>query len=215
MSLINTGIVGALILLLPGVVAATIFYAITPPAKRIPIIRVFHALTFTAIIQTIAAPIHYIISDNNSQWPWMQNPPAITSMTIAMILAIILSITAGVLQNHDLMHKILRKLNITHETANPAWDSAFRTNKDSYVVLHLKDRRRLFGWPYQWPSQPKNGHFKIIEAQWLPTEPTNTDTNDNAIMDAILISALDIAFIEFIRAEETETSINKGDNPNA
>lgn len=220
MTLIATSIVGFLTLLLPGVVAATILYTIMPPTKRTPITRVFHALTFTALIQTIAAAIQYTPINGNLHWLWLQPSSDLPLPPIAIILAIILPIIVAASQNHDLIHKILRKAKITRETANPAWDSAFRTNENSYVVLHLKDRRRLFGWPYDWPSNAKSGHFKIIEAQWLSdiawdANATDTSANDEHLIDAILISAADVAFVEFKQAHQSKPSSVKGEDPNA
>jgi hypothetical protein len=33
--------------------------------------------------------------------------------------------------------------------------------------LHLNDERRIYGWPEEWPSDPRAGYFSIAEAEWI------------------------------------------------
>lgn len=49
----------------------------------------------------------------------------------------------------------------------------FVENPNCYIVLHLKDRRRLYGWTEERPSRPEQGNFRIIEGEWL-----NSDASD-------------------------------------
>jgi hypothetical protein len=95
----------------------------------------------------------------------------------------------------------LRKLKITQSTSYPSeWYGAFAENP-TYVVLHLTDGRRLYGWPLQWPSQPNSGHFSMAQAEWL------TD-NGSIVLDnvgSLLIPASEVKFIEFMKLSEEET----------
>lgn len=88
---------------------------------------------------------------------------------------------------------------VTAETCHPSqWYTAFLNNKDCYVVLHLMDDRRLYGWPFGWPGQTDKGHFLMQEAEWLVgqerTEPEG--------VEAILISAHEVRAVEFVKGEQ-------------
>ena len=90
--------------------------------------------------------------------------------------AVLLALLATYCSNNDTLHGILRKLRITKETSDPSeWYSAFARQDPRYVVLHLKDRRRIYGWPEEWPGQPDQGHFRIAEPEWLDSNKTEEE----------------------------------------
>jgi hypothetical protein len=35
------------------------------------------------------------------------------------------------------------------------------------VILHLEERKRLHGWPEEFPDQTDSGHFVIYQPEWL------------------------------------------------
>ena len=54
---------------------------------------------------------------------------------------------------------------------HPEWYSTFaRLGDNSYVVLHLRGERRLYGYAEEWPGSSKEGHFRIAEPEWLGEE---------------------------------------------
>jgi hypothetical protein len=83
-----------------------------------------------------------------------------------------------------------------------------------YIVLHLKDGRRIYGWPQQWPSDSSTGHFELMESRWLEGPPTTQqdvlkeDQNSSEarpksgslmIVDSILVSAVDVEIVEILK----------------
>lgn len=101
--------------------------------------------------------------------------------------------------NNDKFHRFLRKLNITKETSYASeWFSAFSSNI-TYVVLHLNDGRRIYGWPREWPTEPSIGHFVLQQASWLD------DDNKQVSLDgvkSILIKGADVDMVEFMKIDE-------------
>lgn len=93
----------------------------------------------------------------------------------------------------------LRRLIVRTETSHPSqWYTAFRENKDCYVVLHLMDDRRLYGWPFGWPSQQDKDHLQIREAEWLVGE----ERTELEGVKAILIPAREVRAVEFVKGEQ-------------
>ena len=85
----------------------------------------------------------------------------------------------------------------TKETSHPSeWYSTFvRHGENSYIVLHLQGERRLYGFAEEWPSDPKNGHFRIAEAEWLTADGESVQMDGVA---AILIPVGKVTMIEFL-----------------
>jgi hypothetical protein len=90
----------------------------------------------------------------------------------------------------------LRDRNITKETSFPSeWFGEFRNAR--WIVLHLNDSRRLYGWAKEWPSNAKKGHFVITYPTWLVG-----DGQEIAITGVknIMINANDVKWVEFVES---------------
>ena len=162
----SSEIVGVLSFLLPGFVAAAIFYSLTSYPKPSPFDRVVQALIFTVIGKAITDGLLFfgsIVGDD----PWRKKWELLLSVMVAVVLGLLTAYCV----NWDTLHRLLRRLGVTRETSYASeWYSAFSRHPDCYVTLHLKEGRRLFGWPEEWPSRPDQGHFRIAEAEWLEDE---------------------------------------------
>ena len=141
--IVTTGIVGVLTYLLPGLVAAATFYALTSHPKPNTFERIVQALIFTVLAQILAdqVPRPAVLSAGHPSAQGSDNWKTVASVLIAIVLAVL----ATYVSNNDILHRALRKLGITKETSHPSeWYSAFARKKPRYVVLHLNDRRRLY-----------------------------------------------------------------------
>ena len=97
--------------------------------------------------------------------------------------------------NRDALHRLLRRWKITRQSSYPsAQYSAFAYDGGCYVVLHLKDQRRLFGWPKEWPIRPDDQHFLIEQCEWLDDDGRRAITG----VSHMLISAAEVEMVEFL-----------------
>jgi hypothetical protein len=93
----------------------------------------------------------------------------------------------------------LHRWGISTRTSYPS-DLFALVNEDAarFVVLHMKDGRRLYGWPYEWPDYQDAGRFILTQAEWL------TDDGTGAPMvgvDKVIIPASDVAMVETMAAQ--------------
>lgn len=186
----SSEIVGVLSFLLPGFVAAAIFYSLTSYPKPSPFDRVIQALIFTVIGKAITDGILFAgsVGDND---PWRKKWELLLSVAVAVVLGLV---TAYCL-NWDTLHRVLRRLGITRETSYASeWYSAFSRHCDCYVTVHLKGERRLYGWPEEWPSRPDEGHLRIVEAEWLTDDERIPATG----VSAILVPVDQVEMVEFV-----------------
>lgn len=183
--------------LLPGFVAASIYYAFTSHVKPSAFERVVQALVFTIVVEAIVSVARAI------GCPWTD------TVAFQVAAAGTLGIIVSAIVNHDLVHRLSRRLGVTRETSHPSeWYSAFAEFKDSHVVLHLVDERRLYGWPTEWPSSPDRGHFRISEAEWLHDDD-HAGVPHRVVEDgpsptghALLVQARDVNMVEFVKSDQ-------------
>lgn len=180
--------------LLPGFVAAWVFYGLTSYPKPSQFERVIQALIFTIFIQGAVYFIKILrlwIGSKYSLFPLNAHSDVVWSIIFAVMLGIIFSYFA----NTDKIHKILRGWGITRETSySSEWFGSFLKNI-TYVVLHLDGERRLYGWPIEWPSEPGKGHFVLVQASWLDEDEEIPLEG----VDSIMIEAKEVRMIEFMK----------------
>ena len=185
--------VAVLAFLLPGLVAVAVFHMFTSHPRPSEFGHVVQALIFTILVQAIAELALWIGRLLGHDAQWREEFEIMVSVGIASILGLI----AVYLSNTDTLHRFMRFLRLTKETSHPSeLYSAFHDNPDCYVVLHLQGQRRLYGWPEEWPSRSAEGHFRIIECEWL--------TGDNkripaAGVTATVVPAKEVEMVEFLR----------------
>ena len=152
------------------------------------------ALIFTLFIQALVVIIEYISVPIGRYWnlgQWNESSSLITSILIAIIFGIIFSYFA----NNDRIHSYLRDKGITRETSFPSeWFGSFCNNL-TFIVLHFDDGKRLYGWPLEWPSDPKQGHFVIENPSWI-----DEDGEEKKItgVNKMLVDVKDVKWIEFL-----------------
>lgn len=122
---------------------------------------------------------------------WDRKSEALWSAVIAVLLGFLSCHIAS----SDKLHALLRKLKITTQSSYPCeWYSAFLSRK-RYVVLHLVDGKRLFGWPTEWPSEPARGQFVLEYPSWIDgaNKPFHTG------IEVIVIDVSKVQWVEFTK----------------
>ena len=192
--------------LLPGFVAAWIFYNLTSYSKPSQFERVIQALIFTLFIQVIVLIIEMLLILIGKSWTigmWDHS----ATITWSIIVAVALGTSTANFANNDKIHKVLRGLGITRETSFPSeWFGAF-LNDVTYIVLHLKDERRLYGWPIEWPSEPTKGHFVIADPSWI--DGPDGEQKIQGVTN-ILIDVNEVKWVEFMESTWEKQDEQKG-----
>jgi hypothetical protein len=161
--------------LLPGFLAAWVFYAFTSYRKPSEFERIIQALIFTLLVKAGLTGIR------------------------AMLMLLGRRVAVGHWTSD------VRHFGITRETSFPSeWFGAFLKNI-TYVVLQLKDERRIYGWPMDWPSTPNMGYFTIREPSWLDGE------NQIPIkgVSCVLINSQDVRWVEFLEKTWEKSNVNE------
>jgi len=95
---------------------------------------------------------------------------------------------------------------ITKRSSRPnEWYEAFYDATNYFVVLHLKDERRIYGWANLYPDLATEGHILMRDAIWPDNEP-KPDLPERPIMN-ILVDVTDVRFVEFLAALPEKTNV--------
>lgn len=194
MESLSTNVVGLLQYLMPGFLAAWVLYFFTSHKKPSQFERIVEALIFTLFIQ---AAVHGLemtflwLGRFHSFGPWTKH----SDLCASIIWAILIGLIAAYCINNDHLHKVARWVGMSQGSAYPSdWYGIF-AGKATYVVLHLKDGRRIYGYPKIWPASP-SGHFSLEQASWLCDDNQQVELDT---VEAILISAVDVQMVEFMK----------------
>lgn len=115
---------------------------------------------------------------------------------ISLVLALVFGVALAHFTNTDSIHKRLRKIGFTTRTSHPSEWYCVLSEKVTFVVLHLVDGRRLFGWPKEWPVEPDKGQFYIMVPCWIKEDGSQIDLPE---LDGVLIGVKDVRWVEFLR----------------
>ena len=200
---LSQDLIKVLYLLLPGFVVAWVFYGLSAYVKPSNFERVVQALVFNLFVRGTLYGVHESLIGLgrvlHAQRPWDSDSEAIWTVAIALFLGVLFACLA----NHDWLHWLLRKAQITAETSYPSeWYSAFKRNSGNYIVLHLKGSRRLLGFPDEWPTSPERGYFRIWDAVWLGETRASDIPLDG--VENVLIPVSEVEMIEFKPPKKVE-----------
>lgn len=197
MSWATSEAVAVLVFLLPGFVAAAVFYALASYPKPGEFGQVVQALVFTTVGQSATWAVRWLTGLLWPGWEWSAG----LELAVSVFSAVIIALLAATAANHDIAHRLLRRIRITRKTSYPSiWYSAFVENEGRYVVLYLKDERRLYGWPEKWPSYADAGHIIMTECEWL-IENRRLPLREGS---TVVIMTDDVAMVEFYHRTASE-----------
>ncbi|TXH17370.1 MAG: hypothetical protein E6R00_04665 [Gammaproteobacteria bacterium] len=194
---ISREVVALLAYLLPGFLAAWLFYSLTSHAKPSQLERVIQALIFTLLINALVI-VERMALQYAGTWFALRAWDNEAELLASVVTALLFGLTAAYLTNKDTIHTRLRRFGLSQRSALPnEWCTVFAP-REQFVVVHLKDDRRLYGWPKVWPCDPEKGHLFITVPSWVHGEAAVelTDT------EGILVDVKDISHIEFVKLPE-------------
>lgn len=125
------------------------------------------------------------------------------ALPFSLASATVLGFVAAYFANSDRFHALIRWMRISGETSYASeWYRAFAAEL-TWVVPHLKDGRRLYGYPHEWPSSPDRGHIAIEKPTWLDV-PDGAEPKPEENVRELLIPVTSIAMVEFMVRKEDE-----------
>ena len=194
-------LVGVIYHLLPGFVAAWVFYALTPHPRMDAFERVVQALIFTIIVQTLTIILRELALLTLCPLiglSWTND----VGLVVSVIVALGMGLAFARFANNDRVHGLLRRWGWTKRTSFPSeWYGAFH-REQRWVILNLTGGRRLYGWPEEWPDHPDKGHFVITQPEWVLETGERAPVYNVA---SIVVSVGDVEMVELLKNPDEVT----------
>jgi hypothetical protein len=195
--------------LLPGFVAAWVYYGLTSHKKPSSFERLVQAFIFTAFVLPVRYGLKCLalwVGQYHSLGKWDGD----SNLAVGVVVALFVGLVAAWCTNTSCLHSLLseneklKKLKLTKRTAFPSeWFSAFNRDK-RYVYLHLTDKRRLHGWPEEFPDNCDSGHFILRNPSWVSKDKRRATLYS---IERLLVPTTMVTLVEFHRWDhEFDTS---------
>ncbi|HEP1044338.1 hypothetical protein I5L29_01965 [Serratia marcescens] len=202
MESISSEIFDILKYLLPGFVTAWIFHALTAHPKKNQFEQIIQALIFTLFIQCAIVITKYFsfkIGQYYSLGRWNEK----SEFLLSVYFSISLGINFVVFANNGYFHEFLAKMKVTKQTPYPSeWEDIFN-QETSYVIVNLKNGRRIYGWPRIYPSDPTKGHLILQNPEWI----IRGKLKKLDAAEYITICVSDIEYVEFLKPPENSNDV--------
>lgn len=202
----SNDIVQLVVAMFPGFLAIAVSETLTLSRKYTPFERVVQALLYTFLSGAIWSLAVFICNSYALGYdaaigalhrPWLPSKEAEFWGTGASALA--LGVLAAWVINDGRVSAWIRhpKLGLTKAGPGaPVWYHAFQ-QLGTWVVIHLKDGRRLYGWPENYSPTPESGHIRLSQAEWLTDAGAAHEQRDGFEI-AMLVNVADIEIVEFL-----------------
>lgn len=199
---------------MPGFVAAWVFYGLTPHPKKGQFERTVQAFIFLAFILISLWGVEVALTSVPQKiriGDWTEQ----VALFWSIVVAIVVGFSFAVFANKDWPHCWLRKISVTKRHSYPSeWASTF--NRDErFVVLHLKNEDsksecdlRVMGRAVEFPDNPDSGHFVLCDAEWLGE---NNESTSLTMVYRMLIRVTDVKRVEMLN--DADASDECSDEP--
>lgn len=110
--------------------------------------------------------------------------------------------------NHEWILGVLNnRVHLTRKTAKPStWNETW-THAQKFVVVHLDDGRRIYGWPTFYSDSPEERALFLEDASWLDDD--NKLINEAAPISVLLDKHSGIKLVEFLEPNATHQNGEK------
>lgn len=190
-------VVALLQFLLPGFLVSWVFHSLSSHPRPSQLERIIQALIFTLFVQAAVAVERSLLSLAGN-WYRVGQWTSDSDLLASIISALLIGALAAHLTNGDILHRFLRRRGFSTRSSHPSeWCTAL-VSYPRFIILNLKDGRRLYGWPKIWPSSSEKGHFFVTDVAWLG----EGDPIDLPSVEGILIAVGDVEFVEFMKEPE-------------
>lgn len=198
--------VNLLMLLIPGLISSIIFNLIRKKVKASSFDTIIESSIFTFLIYVLLnwsygwEPLAQIHTVGNTSSYTFSADSCLIFLTLAY--SIILPMIFGTIVHYDIHMLVFRKMKLTDKTSrDTAWDDVF-TDETRFLTIHLKDERRISGWPLYYSNNKEEGFIYLSNPSWID----NNNEYLSAESHGILVNRESIDLIEFMNTTEERPS---------
>ena len=185
--------------LLPGFVSTGIASMLMVRKPVQPVSRLVEALIFTTLNLVAFTVLRRLVKHVTHLKIDSHNFFSAGNLTLAFLCALAIGLGWAWEANNQRAFELLRKLGFTRRSTKPnLWLDVFDDEDPMWVVVYLKDGRRVYGYLKRCSDNAEERALYLTEATWLDDE--GTSLNDPTI-DILLDRESEIAYVELVRPQ--------------
>jgi|ERR1017187_7011141 hypothetical protein len=200
-------LVQVLIFLLPGFLTTKVIDLLVIRRALDSFDKVVQAFVFTFVNMIAFNFLRYVIEHCIGKQIFNRND-FFTAGNLGLMIVCSLSVglCCAVEMNKEPILQRIRKWGWTKKTYKPGvWTETFQ-HAEKFVVVHLQDGRRIYGWPRFYSDKDDEHALYLEEASWL-------DDKNNLLNQSRISMFLDeksgIQLVEFVDFQTTEKAQNE------
>lgn len=201
---ISYEVLNILSFLIPGFLASSIYQYVAVRKKRDKFEQIIEALIYSLIIYiavlnvTGSIPVLLSCNKNGESISWVFNKDESPLLGV-LFFSIVLPIVIGWINAKNLLLRLLNKIGVTPKTSRESvWLDVFSDIK-KFVIINLKDGRRIYGWPLYFSNTPEEGMIYLAYPAWIKDEKY-IDLDNEGIF---LVEKENIESIEFLKQPQS------------
>jgi len=176
-------------MLFPGFLTLAIKNGLTTIKEKAGVDKIVEAIAFSlvdyGIYLLISSPLGLSLIKVQIQKEAVQFTGLnIQNIILILAIAILIGILFGTFLERGWLYKILRdKLKITYLTGRIAvWNDVFSSYRKIWVLVHLRDGRKIIGWPKYYSDDPLRRELFLANAAWMADDGQFTDVEGEGIL---------------------------------
>jgi hypothetical protein len=189
----NLELLSVLVFLLPGILSETVLNILCVREKKSDLEKIMEALVLSVPIYALYSFVTW-----GAPFPFDYKTLAFKPMPMLTLVVVAVAIPLAIsrVQKSGKMMEWLAGHDFTSRTGRRSvWHDVFG-GKNSYIVVHFKDGRRLYGWPEFYSDDPEKRLCYVVQAEWL----TENEERVPVEGDGILLDVdKDVQYIEIYR----------------
>ena len=189
-----------LLFLLPGFVSVGVLQILCVRKSKDVFERIVEALIFTMLNLASFLVIRALLElVPNTKFDHEEFLTA-GNVSLMAVCALGIGVAFAAEINHEWLLGILNnRFHLTRKTAKPStWNETW-THAQKFVVVHLDDGRRIYGWPTFYSDSPEERALFLEDASWL--DDNNHLINDAAPISVFLDKHSGIKLVEFVEPD--------------
>ncbi|WP_157522451.1 DUF6338 family protein [Mitsuaria sp. 7] len=190
----NIGLQGT-IMMLPGLVGAASFNLLV---KRPQVMLWIDSLVVLVLSEMSARILKATPLSALGAWE------SLAQLVIPIGIAIsVVTGSAKLVRSNDRKRRSSRGNEERQQSCRLRWYEVFRAEK-SHLILHLKDGRKVFGWPEGWPEDSTTGHF-LLTTPLVAMSGQAVEFQSGA--SAVLLPAQEVSWVQFLGKRQARSLI--------
>lgn len=188
-------IIPILIFLLPGFLTGKMLDLLVVAKQKDVFDRIVQAFVFTFINLLCFSVVRWLLESFSPLTFDRVQFFTVGNLLITIFCAVGIALACSYEVRNERLINWLREKRITKKGYKPStWLETFE-NEEKYVVVHLNDGRRVYGWPSYYSDEPNERAIYLVNASWLDDQ--NNFMNSSPI-SILLDEKTGIQFVEFL-----------------